>query len=174
LPGATPRPPNERSLAPDGATLLDVLPVDFVARAVIALSRQPAARGSTYHLLHPQPVSSEILFDVCRDAGIRIRRVPYEQWFRHLGEIAREDEQHSLFPLVALFSSRRGRQDAATIDSLPFDTQRTEAALQAVGLQPPKLDRRLFNGYLNALLDRVRPRDYPATDLHGAASGVRS
>jgi thioester reductase-like protein len=143
----------QSGLAPDGATLLDLLPVDFVARTIVSLSRGDQAAGHTYHLLHPRPVSSEILFDVCRDAGLDIRRVPYEDWFRHLGKVAREDKGHALFPLAALFSSRRGRQGSAEGSAaLPFDSSDAQAAMRTAGLEPPRLDKTLFATYLSALL----------------------
>ncbi|MEM9302255.1 MAG: thioester reductase domain-containing protein, partial [Pseudomonadota bacterium] len=159
----------ESGLAPDGATLIDVLPVDFVARAIVTLARSTATSHATFHLLHPQPVSSELLFDVCRDAGVPIRRVPYDQWFEHLKTIARDASDHALFPLVALFSSRRGREmAAATPTELPFDTSAADAALATVELAPPALDRELFRTYLRALLgtfvgDTARS-DEPAAD----------
>lgn len=150
----------QSGLAPDGATMLDLLPVDFIARAVVGLSLRPEAAGETYHLLHPEPVSSEVLFEVCREAGYAIERVPYDTWFRHLGEIASGDQGHALFPLVALFSSRRGRRDGAggtgrtgeaSRAELPFDTRRTRSALRAAGLTLPTLDEDLFRRYLAAM-----------------------
>lgn len=148
----------QSGMAPDGETLLDLLPIDFLAKAIISMSLDHHAAGQTYHLLHPNPVSSEVLFEVCKDAGHPIERVPYDQWFSHLSEIARNDDDHALFPLVALFSSRRGQQgEVETVTSLPFDTSQAQAALSHAGLQAPALDKHLFETYFNTMLSNNKP-----------------
>lgn len=143
----------ESGIAPDGSTLLDMLPVDFIARLIVTLSLSRQHQHKIYHLLHPQAVSSDILFDACQDAGYPIRRVPYDDWFRHLSEIARNDNQHALYPLVAMFSSRRGmRGDTESVEELPFDCSQAMAAIRDAGLVLPKLDKSLFSTYLSAML----------------------
>ncbi|MEM9174224.1 MAG: thioester reductase domain-containing protein [Myxococcota bacterium] len=141
-------------LAPDGETSLDILPVDFVAEAIAALSKDPASQGQTFHLLHPEPVSSEILFEVCREAGHPIERVPYATWFEHLTEIAQHDEDHPLYPLVGLFSSRAGQRAPAESGplELPFETANLHEGLARAGLAIPPLDHALFHTYVRALL----------------------
>ena len=146
----------QSGLAPDGETSLDMLPVDFVAETIVALADDPDSLGQTFHLLHPNPASSEILFEVCREAGHPIKRVPYQRWFEHLTEIAKHDENHPLYPLVGLFSSRSGRSDSTPAPEgppeLPFETANLHAGLLRVGLEIPPLDHALFHTYVGAML----------------------
>ena len=136
--------------APEGEMPLDILPVDYVSQAIVHLSQQPASLGKAFHLIHPQPVSSEVLFAACRTAGFPIQRVPYEQWHTELIEISKGENEHPLYPLVSLFSSRR---DSGTDNSLdvPFDCQNTLDGLADAAIYCPPLNQALFATYLNAL-----------------------
>lgn len=150
-------------LAPDGNLLLDVLPVDYVAKSIVwlAITGQATQAASKhrqapqrYHLFHPSPASSELLFTSCRDAGISISRVPYGQWFEHLAEIAGSGQtDHPLYALTPLFSSRKfGGSTESKNSELPFDCSLALQALQAAPFQLPALDAQLFKTYLQAML----------------------
>ncbi len=58
-----------------GEIPLNLVPVDYVARASVALGRNPAAAGRTVHLVDPYPLPSRRVFErVARAAGRRMRR----------------------------------------------------------------------------------------------------
>ncbi|MCW5623213.1 MAG: thioester reductase domain-containing protein [Burkholderiales bacterium] len=141
--------------APVGEMPLDLLPVDYLARAVVHLALQDAARGRTFHLLHPRPASSDLLFDACTAAGYRLERVSYADWHRELTRIAREEQHHALYPLVPLFSSRQGRADdtapAPARAALPYDTVQATSLLRDASFPVPPLDAALFARYLAAM-----------------------
>ncbi len=142
----------QSGLAPEGEMPLDLLPVDYASRALIWLSRQPAALGRVFHLLHAAPVSSNLLFTACRQAGYMIERVPYAEWYRHLTRIAHGDPAHALYPLVALFSSRQGRVIESEVAPPPFDASVAESLLRDAPFTPPALDVALFSTYLEAMI----------------------
>ncbi|MEM7386321.1 MAG: thioester reductase domain-containing protein, partial [Verrucomicrobiota bacterium] len=147
----------ECGMAPDGSLPLDILPVDFVSRAIVWLGLKPHGDATLrrYHLLHPEPASSDFLFDACRRAGYDITRVPYESWYRELRRIAEVGEtRHSLYPLVGLFASRGAmgpREDSETDHGVPFDCRRAMAELKLAPFPLPALDARLFDTYLEAM-----------------------
>jgi thioester reductase-like protein len=136
--------------APMGELELDLLPVDYVSRALVALSLKPDTIGKTFHFIHPEPISSEVLFEACEAANYPIRRVPYPAWYQQLIAIAQDDPEHPLYPLVPLFSSRRNSVKADT-PAMPFDCQNTITALAATSIVCPPLNRSLFDTYLAAL-----------------------
>lgn len=139
-------------LAPEGELPLDLLPVDWLARAMVHAGARPQTRGATLHLLHPQPASSQALFEACAEAGHTIERVPYANWYRELQRIAREAPQHPLYPLVALFGAREGAVPAAVPPhAAPYDMRNTLALLASAPFTLPPLDRRLFATYLRAI-----------------------
>ncbi|MEO0405798.1 MAG: thioester reductase domain-containing protein [Cyanobacteria bacterium P01_A01_bin.135] len=143
----------ELGIAPEGEMPLDILPVDYVAQAMVYLSRQPSAAGQVFHLIHPQPASSDLLFSVCRDAGFPVQRVPYPQWHAQLMAIAQGQSDHPLYPLVSLFSARRGdrAEDPGGLE-VPFDCRNAQAGLADAPFDLPPLNRTLFSTYLDALI----------------------
>ncbi|MEO0397495.1 MAG: thioester reductase domain-containing protein [Cyanobacteria bacterium P01_A01_bin.137] len=144
----------QSGMAPDGEMSLDMLPVDYVSKAMVYLSLQPNSVGKAFHLIHPESASSNLLFEACHGAGYPIQRVPYKTWFQTLMHIAQGDQHHALYPLVALFSSRQGDQDTtANPLEIPFDTQQTYTGLRDAPFKLPALNRSLFDTYLRAMID---------------------
>ncbi len=148
----------QSGIAPEGETPLDLLPVDYAAKAIVYLSRQPAAVGKAFHLIHPRPAPSDLLFDACQLAGYSIRRVPYNIWHQKLQHIAKDDPAHPLYPLAALFASRQNSPENAAQTSfetsleIPFDTSQTYSLLKDAPFDLPPLDLSLFNTYARAML----------------------
>jgi thioester reductase-like protein len=139
--------------APQGAMPLDILPVDYVSKAIVHLSQNPQSQGKVFHLIHPQPASSDGLFAACRTAGYPIQRVPYDQWYRELRAIAQGTDSHPLYPLVSLFSSRSEEASQAPNEQkeVPFDCHNTITGLADAPFDCPSLNETLFATYLNAL-----------------------
>ncbi|MBE9064901.1 thioester reductase domain-containing protein, partial [cf. Phormidesmis sp. LEGE 11477] len=81
----------QSSAAPQGELPLDMLPVDYASKAIVYLSQQPKALSKAFHLIHPQPASSDLLFTACQTAGYPIERVPYGIWHQKLQQIAQND-----------------------------------------------------------------------------------
>jgi thioester reductase-like protein len=50
---------------------LNLVPIDWVARASVAIGRDPLARGRTFHLVDPQPFSTRKAFELVARAGGR-------------------------------------------------------------------------------------------------------
>ena len=144
----------QSGMAPDGEVPLDLLPVDYVSKAMVYLSLRPESLGKAFHLIHPDSASSNLLFEACQGAGYPIQRVAYGTWFEKLMHIAQGDQQHALYPLVALFSSRQtGQSDSVnpTLD-VPFDTEQTYTGLKEAPFERPPLNRQLFDTYLEAMI----------------------
>jgi thioester reductase-like protein len=167
----------QSGMAPYGEIPLDLLPVDYASQALVYLSQQPAATGQAFHLIHPQPASSRLLFEACQAAGYAIQRVPYNTWHAKLMQIAQgvgntgeasveETRNHPLYPLVALFASRQAVDQSADqavleaaeqpLSEIPFDTQQTTRYLQNAPFPLPALDRALFETYLKAMMSANR------------------
>ena len=160
----------QSGMAPHGEMPLDLLPVDYVGRVVVWLALRGADLCSRsvrcFHLLHPKPASSEMLFQACLEAGFRIKRVPYDTWFKHLSEIAQSgDFNHALYPLVGMFSSREGTtRPAGSLMTVPYDTSVARTALQGAPFEPPELAKELFGMYLKAMIRSGVFRDGPLHD----------
>ena len=160
----------QSGMAPNGEIPLDLLPVDYAAKALVYLSRQSTALGKAFHLIHPHPVASTLLFDACQSAGYPIKRVSYDIWYQTLKHIAQENSSHPLYPLVALFSSRHNRAEAnyksfseippeippetppEIPPEIPFDIQQTYTYLKNAPFTLPPLNRELFDTYVKAMM----------------------
>jgi thioester reductase-like protein len=58
-----------------GETPLNVVPVDYVARASVALMYEPGAAGRTFHLVDPAPLSARRVYElIARAAGHKLPR----------------------------------------------------------------------------------------------------
>jgi thioester reductase-like protein len=119
-------------LAPDLDRDVLVTPVDYVSRAVVDLSRQPASIGKTFHLSNSTPVRMSALADMVRACGYPVGVLPYDQWRARLATLARETNGEALSGIIPFLA-----QETA-VDPMPlwpphnvhFECWETLAALE--------------------------------------------
>lgn len=138
--------------APVGEMPLNLLPVDYASRAIIHLSRQPDLLGKSFHLVHPQPAPSTVLFDLLNSTGYPIQQVPYNQWRASLLEIAQTSPDHPLYAIMSLFSTSHTQSQSSDLPVLEFDCRNTEAGLSNSSICCPEIDPKLLNTYLSYLI----------------------
>ncbi|MEU5694060.1 amino acid adenylation domain-containing protein [Actinosynnema sp. NPDC020468] len=118
--------------APPGDTLAtDLLPVDFVARAVVALSRHEPARNRELHLFHPRGADFDVVYRGIRDTGHRVDVVPEDRWW---AELARSDD-NALAATVDLF-----REGALELGDNTYRNEATATLLDRLGLGFPDIE----------------------------------
>ncbi|WP_050526991.1 non-ribosomal peptide synthetase [Pseudorhodobacter aquimaris] len=140
-------------VAPEGEALINLLPVDHVARAILHLANAAQRGGAAYHLSHSAPVSSELLFEACADLGHPVARIAPRDWQEHLAAIARNDPDHPLYPIAAM-----GGAQGFTGDRWPYGCTATRALLDPV-LPEPAISPELLRLYLRAILQADTPPD---------------
>ncbi len=115
--------------APDIDTLVELVPVDYVADAIASL----VARGAhgTWHLTNPTPLHARAFTDLIGRLGYPMERVPYADWRAHV--LAKLPPANPLFPLLPFFASRA---DATSLRLPRFATTRTQAALGSLACPP--------------------------------------
>ncbi len=138
---------------PDGEIALNLLPVDYVSRAIIYLSQQHSP-GRAFHFVHPDSVSSALLFDLLRARHYDIQSVPYEQWRSLLIKIAQDSPTHPLYSIVPLFSTSHVQSQSERAMSLEFDCQNTIQGLNSSNIKCPPIDHKLLNTYLDYLIEQ--------------------
>ena len=57
-----------------GSAPLNLVPIDFVVDAAVALSRDPRAAGGTFHLTDPAPFSARAVYELVAQRAERRRR----------------------------------------------------------------------------------------------------
>lgn len=131
-------------LAPEGSALINLLPVDYLARAICHLAAQPDTTGATFHMIHSKAFSSDQLFTALQDAGHQLTRVAPTDWQDLLGQIARNDPDHPLYPLAAL-----GGAQGFTGTRWPYACDATRAAL--CDLPEPAMDAAALRPLIGAI-----------------------
>jgi thioester reductase-like protein len=145
---------------------LHVVPVDWVARAAVAIAGDPRGRGGTFHLVDPRPLPARRVLELTARAGGR--RAPR-------GSIPASFAKAVLRTpgIDRISKTPRALLDALTTPVV-YDARRADALLAALGVPPcPPLD-----SYLDRLVEyvqqRVRQRRAAKRALGGEADGSPS
>jgi thioester reductase-like protein len=119
----------ELGVAPDLDTLVELVPVDYVADALATL----VARGEpgTWHLTNPTPLHAREFIALLGRLGYPLETIPYAAWRAHV--LAKLPPSNPLFPLLPFFAARA---DAVSLRLPRFTTNLTEAALGQVACPP--------------------------------------
>lgn len=132
-------------LPTDGDAALNLVPVDYVARAAVTLGRHPDAVGRTFHIVDPHPLSARRVFELfARAAGRKLPRAVLP---------ARLTSAVLSTPGIERFarSPRAFVARMATRTVYPSDAAR--AILEPLGVACPPFDR-----YVDSLVEYARRR----------------
>jgi thioester reductase-like protein len=135
--GAT--PPLERGMS--------LTPADVVARALVALSRQPEAVNRSYHLLNPHPTPLGWVVQAARARGWKVNALPWSAWRDKA--LAARDPGSPFTPLLDRLLALDLEGLAARIFTL--ETTQARAGLGDEGLGDGPLSVELLGRYLDAL-----------------------
>lgn len=143
--------------APDIRNSMDMTPVNYVAAAMVYLSRQQASVGRVFHLLNPAPIHWSDIFDMVIAEGYPVQKLPFNEWVEAVEEKA-NPETNVLYPLLPFFHINFARRMLGVADSHYYllGTASTQAALKGSGLVCPKIDRDLIHTFLTQLVKTGR------------------
>lgn len=164
----------ELGTAPDAEARLNMIPVDYVSKAVVHLSRQGNAFGRVFHLAHSQPVSWRELVAWIRSFGYPIQPIPYDKWRGQLLELGRFKENAAYF-LLPLFSLNLSQAGPRIVRNIPdFDCQNTLAGLAGTSIVCPPLDGQTFENYFSYFMRCGFLNTPPVSgDFQGLANATR-
>jgi NAD(P)-dependent dehydrogenase (short-subunit alcohol dehydrogenase family) len=177
----------------------NVVPVDYVAKAMDHLAHLPGHDGEAFHLVNPEPQPVvDMINTFCAAAGAPQFATPIDRSVTTAGPLAfvpRQLRPLSIFnaaiksrPAQVLLDQTLGRLGvpaevlAHTSFTAVFDSRRTEKALAGSGISVPDLESyaRTLWGYWEENLDRSTGRDPSARAaltgkyvvITGASSGI--
>lgn len=139
--------------APDIRNSMDMTPVNYVAAAMVYLSRQQESVGKVFHLLNPTPIHWSDIFDMVIAEGYPVQKLPFNDWVEAVEEKA-DPEKNVLYPLLPFFHINFARRMLGIADSHYYQlgTASTQAALSSSGLTCPHIDRALIHVFLKQLV----------------------
>jgi thioester reductase-like protein len=79
---------------PDAWGETPLLPVDYVAESIVALSRREEAMGRSFNLVHVVPWADTMA--AIRDFGYPLKVVPHGEWLARMSEVGPDNVLHSM------------------------------------------------------------------------------
>ena len=130
---------------------LQMLPVDFACRAMLALTRNQDFLGRTFHLFNPHGATLDMLREAALDVGIPLQEVTAELWHKRLTEQAEASPNHPLFPLFNQLQQMASGGSEKAKQHQPYDQRQTQAALAQMGIKLPAIGKDLLGTYFQYL-----------------------
>ncbi|MEQ1514762.1 MAG: amino acid adenylation domain-containing protein [Lysobacteraceae bacterium] len=143
-----------------------LLPVDYVAEAMVGLSMKYPQGGGIFHLVSTSPVSMDDIFTASTAAlGGSLRIVSAVEWLRQVGSL---HEAGTTLPIMPLFSDhiRLAQQPAPVFNESVdfahlFDCTCTQDELAALGIYSPRMEMELLALYWRAIRDDAETGGWP-------------
>lgn len=118
----------------------NLVPVDYVSRAIVCLSQQNRLFGKAFHLINPKSVHLREIFDWVRSLGYSLQEIDYTHWRSKLIE----DMENPLYPYLPNFP-----ESPSNITNLiEYDCRNVVDGLRGSGIQLPEVNQDLFKTYL--------------------------
>lgn len=144
---------------------ITIVPVDYVSRSIVYLSRQKELLGKAFHLNNPNYSSWNDVANWIDELGYPMRQISYEEWEAELLEIvgSRDNALSGLLP----FFLRRWSDEQLTFAGLgqrrvKLNCQETVARLTSASIACPRVDSKLLKTYFSYFI-RSDFLDAPAT-----------
>ena len=129
---------------PDLDASLDVVPVDYVCRAIRHLSQQADVAGRAFHLANPQPMPFPDLVAWLRSRGFTFETVPLDQWKADVVTLGRSSAGSGLASFLPLIEEA----ELGNLLNHHFDCSNTIAGLQGTGVICPPVGPDLLEPFL--------------------------
>jgi amino acid adenylation domain-containing protein/thioester reductase-like protein len=142
----------ELGIAPDEASgEVNLVPVDYVARAITHLASQPDQHGTVYHLTNPRAIGVDVILGHLRRIGYEITSVTYEEWERRLHDAADQATAPDSAPLAraALLNGVR----PAPLPNITYDQSNVRRDLNGAGIHSPSIDGNTIYRYVQYFVD---------------------
>jgi thioester reductase-like protein len=136
----------ELGAAPQSSLALDLAPVDYIARAVVA-GITHGEPGQSFHVVGPR-VAWDRVVAALRDFGYPIVAVPFDEWI-HRAERVMSEETSDLAPFV--IASRRSSTSAheprepSDLAEHTTDTRNLTRLLEGTEIRCPEIDERMLH-----------------------------
>ncbi|MBD2605305.1 amino acid adenylation domain-containing protein [Scytonema hofmannii FACHB-248] len=140
--------------APDLDLFMDMIPVDYVSRAIVHLSRQKESVGKVFHLVNQQPLHLSKIIQEINSLGYPVQQISYEKWQADLINASKRSEENALISVLPLVTEKNYGQQKTYLENSSmgwqaFDCQNTLEGLAGTSIVCPPVDARLLSTYFN-------------------------
>lgn len=140
----------EMKAIPRSSYCMHMTPVDYVASAIVHISRKKEAIGQAFNVINPRSVSMKQLISDIRKCGYTVHYIPFPLWRKKLRESTAE--QNSLALLESLFEAGTDANPGMLRHFIgkdtTYDTSKTELLLNGSGITCPVVDTKMIAAYL--------------------------
>lgn len=131
--------------APDLHEKITILPVDYVSRAISAISLAHPDETAVYHIDHPTGIMWTDLIGWLNDYGYKIKIIKTAAWRDMLTSIPHDN---ALFPFLPIYLAMNDKQEMIEVS-----TERASRVLDELSLPYPAIDDQLLNIYFDHLVE---------------------
>jgi len=132
--------------------VIDVVPVDYVARALVTMMRDPRALGRKFNFINPQPFRQRDVYAALRGMGYSLQEIAYPRW-REKVLALRSEEENPLGRFTIYYrkltETRMARVELQMVRRMPVEDANTRELLAGTGVECPAFEVRLLRTYVD-------------------------
>lgn len=139
----------QTNMMPQSKRMLDLVPVDMAAQAVLALASGSQSYGQAFHINSPHKLPWETLHKYLAAEGYPIKLVSAKEWAQQMRSLPPDKIDDNMRILLSMLND--DGYDANT--SLTLSCEKTTQALLRNGVQFTPMTRELFSAHLQYMID---------------------
>jgi amino acid adenylation domain-containing protein/thioester reductase-like protein len=132
-------------IVPDHEQAINVMPVDYVSKGIVALSRMPQSLGKIFHFANPSDTSLTDVYGWVRDFGYSLRAIPPYAWYEQMSKVSAEYANYPLLPLMEVVPGKH--------ENFQIDCSNTLRELQGTDIVCPPFHKDHLFADLTYLID---------------------
>ncbi|MBO1351401.1 MAG: thioester reductase domain-containing protein [Hormoscilla sp. GUM202] len=137
----------------DDDVVMDVTPVDYMSRAIVHLSRQEESNGQIFHMVNPEPLSWNGIFEKIAALGYPLDLIAYDCWLDQLKEVSGNSPDNVLGPVLPILTENMPGSDRTYLEMssvvMPFNCENTLRGLAGTAIACPSVDSNILKSYLS-------------------------
>jgi amino acid adenylation domain-containing protein/thioester reductase-like protein len=146
--------------APDLNQWVNLVPIDYVSKAIVHLSQQAKSLGQAFHLINPEPLPWKTLIEEIQELGYEIKVLPHQEWQNKLGNLDISNH-NALVPMRSLFIEKSENKmtylEIFLSTAKAFSCQKTLEVLQETAIACPDIEQNLLKTYFSYFVQNGFP-----------------